>query len=177
MIANITRDVPKAAVSAIPPMFNQLRDSLNTRCNRSPIARMEYPSFDWALHPGGSAILGGAQKSLQLTDDHIRASLDVYQSFGNSSSPTVLIVLDKLRGMGDGRDHVVATSFGPGLIIEMCLMRRCRDVPRAQPLGLGFQDKLHRFWLSLQFKLRTIEKKTALGRRLSTTKSEYRSVV
>lgn len=63
-----------------------------------------------------------------LTDDHIRASLEVYREYGNSSSPTVLIVLNTLREKGTGRDAVVATSFGPGLLIEMIFMQRCRNI-------------------------------------------------
>lgn len=82
--------------------------------------------FDWALHPGGSAILEGAQKGMQLSDDQLRASHAIYKSRGNSSSPTVLIVLDRLRKMGEGRDNIVATAFGPGLAIEMSMLQRCR---------------------------------------------------
>lgn len=116
MIAVMTKEVPKTAVSAIPLMFDQLWAS--TPPNPS--------DFDWAIHPGGAAILRGAQQNLNLEDDHIRASIEVYQSHGNSSSPTVLIVLDRLRHMGKGRDDVVATSFGPGMMIEMCLLKRNR---------------------------------------------------
>jgi hypothetical protein len=123
MIATITDRVPKAAIGAILPIFGHLA------ADSTPV------DFDWAIHPGGAAILHGAQKSLQLSDDHIRGSLKVYRSHGNSSSPTVLVVLDELRRMGKGRDNVVATSFGPGLTIEMCMMKRCRTghlVPRSR---------------------------------------------
>lgn len=88
---------------------------------------MSPDDFDWALHPGGEAILSGGIKLLGLTEHHIRASREIYQTKGNSGSPTVLAVLDRLRTMGEGRDHVVATSFGPGLTIEMTLLRRCQQ--------------------------------------------------
>jgi type III polyketide synthase len=114
MIATITERVPKTAIDAILPIFDHLT------ADSTPA------DFDWAIHPGGAAILHGAQRSLNLSDDHIRASLKVYRSHGNSSSPTVLIVLDELRRMEKGRDNVVATSFGPGMTIEMCMMKRCR---------------------------------------------------
>jgi predicted naringenin-chalcone synthase len=123
MIATITERVPKTAIGAILPIFDHLA------------AGSTPTDFDWAIHPGGAAILHGAQRSLNLSDDHIRASLKVYRSHGNSSSPTVLIVLDELRGTEKGRDNVVATSFGPGMTIEMCLMKRCRTgdlVPRSR---------------------------------------------
>ncbi|KAH7346926.1 thiolase-like protein [Pyrenochaeta sp. MPI-SDFR-AT-0127] len=158
MIANMSKDVPKTAVSAITPMFNQLCGFSTTPFKLRPATRCESSGFDWALHPGGAAILEGAQKVLQLTDDHIRASLDVYKSYGNSSSTTVLIVLDKLRRMGDGRDRVVAASFGPGLMIEMFIMRRGRDVGEIHSLTLGLHDKIQRYWLAYQYRLRKIRK-------------------
>jgi type III polyketide synthase len=119
MIAAITKHVPKATIGAIESMFDKICDSTH--------APKDAKSFDWAIHPGGLAILKGAQQEMSLTDDHIRASLEVYRDFGNSSSPTVLIVLDTLRKKGAGRDGVVATSFGPGLLIEMIFMQRCRN--------------------------------------------------
>ncbi|KAJ4372667.1 hypothetical protein N0V86_008030 [Didymella sp. IMI 355093] len=82
MIATITKDVPKATIGAISSMFDHI-------CNPTG-APLDPSTFDWALHPGGLAILKGAQQAMKLTDDHIRASLDVYTKFGNSSSPTVL---------------------------------------------------------------------------------------
>jgi type III polyketide synthase len=164
MIATITKDVPKAALSAISPMFEQIRDLSNTSKNPRPLVQPEALEFDWALHPGGAAILQGAKQALHITDDHIRASLDVYQHYGNSSSPTILIVLDKLGRMGEGRDNVVATSFGPGLMIEMCMLRRCRFVAEPQSLAKGQHGKMHDFWLSLHSRLsrRVVQKGLAM---------------
>ncbi|KAF2995732.1 t3pks [Curvularia kusanoi] len=71
MIATITRDVPKAVVGAVSSMFSQICGSSHRH--------LEPTSFDWAIHPGGLAILRGAQLELGLTDDHIRDSLEVYQ--------------------------------------------------------------------------------------------------
>jgi 3-oxoacyl-[acyl-carrier-protein] synthase III len=139
MIATITAEVPRTAVSAISPMFEQLCNlAVNSR-KRTPHKTNYTPAeFDWAIHPGGAAILRGAQQSLNLIDDQIRASLKVYRSHGNSSSPTVLIVLDELRRMGKGRNNVVATSFGPGLTIEMCMMKRYRSTKVAPSLRSNF---------------------------------------
>ncbi|KAH9874073.1 hypothetical protein IAQ61_004701 [Plenodomus lingam] len=123
MIANITKHVPKTAVSAILPMLAHLHKS-----NSPPTSHLTPSEFDWALHPGGASILQGATDNLGLSQDHIRASLAVYENYGNSSSPTVLIVLNGLRKLGPGRDHVVAASFGPGIAIEMFLMQRCREI-------------------------------------------------
>jgi len=153
MIATLSKEVPKAAVSAIEPIFTQLCGT-SKLSNYSKLPSHHDPAeFDWAIHPGGAAILQGAKRSLHLTDDHIRASLDVYKHYGNSSSATVLIVLDNMRRMGKGRDDVVATSFGPGLTVEMCMMRRCRDV--AGP-GLPFpvpHSRMYAFWLALHSRM------------------------
>ena len=89
---------------------------------------MRTSDCDWALHPGGETIISGVKETMELTEHQLRASREIYRTRGNSSSPTVLIVLDKLRSMGKGSDHIVATSFGPGLAIEMALLRRCREL-------------------------------------------------
>ena len=83
--------------------------------------------FDWALHPGGGAVIDNVKDTIGLTEHQLRATREIYRTRGNSSSPTVLIVLDKLRNMGYGSDQVIATSFGPGLTIEMAMLRRCRE--------------------------------------------------
>ncbi|KAJ4984864.1 chalcone synthase [Stagonosporopsis vannaccii] len=154
MIATITKEVPKATVGAISNMFDQI-------CN-SAGEPLDPTTCDWALHPGGITILKGAQQAMSLTDDHIRASLDVYQKYGNSSSPTVLIVLDKMRRMGKGREDVVATSFGPGLMIEMFRMRRCRDVESRQALSPGVLAKAHRLVTSVLLRLLKSGKRPAV---------------
>ncbi|KAI4631956.1 uncharacterized protein J4E87_002663 [Alternaria ethzedia] len=116
----ISYDIEKhgTAIDAILPLFDRLRTALNTTHAAALATRNPASNFDWAIHPGGATILQGAKQALQLNDDHIRASLDVYHNYGNSSSPTVLIVLDKLRRMGEGRENIVATSFGPGRTYE-----------------------------------------------------------
>ncbi|KAK8070443.1 thiolase-like protein [Apiospora hydei] len=97
--------------------------------------------FDWALHPGGRVIIAGAQEELGLSDDHLRATKEIYQARGNSSSASVLAVLDLLRRRGRGRDHVAVASFGPGLVCEMVLLRRCRYVDEiARDEGRGAQN-------------------------------------
>jgi hypothetical protein len=153
MIATISRDVPGIAINAIMPMFDRIRAAYNTSPNAASVNHSHASNFDWAIHPGGATILQGAKQALRLTDDHIRASLDVYQNYGNSSSPTVLIVLDKLRSMGQGRENVVATSFGPGLTIEMCMLRRCLHVAPTSPTRGSEHTKMYTLWLSLHSRL------------------------
>lgn len=99
-------------------------DAYKQRIGRQNITETH---FDWALHPGGKAIIQNTKERMSLTDHQLRASEKIYRSRGNSSSPTVLIVLDELLRMGQGRSHIVAASFGPGLILEMAMMRRVTE--------------------------------------------------
>ncbi|KAK3333748.1 chalcone synthase B [Cercophora scortea] len=126
--AILSRNVPGYTKKAIRPMFEQLLPSYQAKAGTGTGTDLLQPdNFDWALHPGGGTIIEGAQQVLGLTGDQLRASREIYETRGNSSSPTVLAVLDELRRTGGrGRDHVVATSFGPGLMIEMAMLRRCR---------------------------------------------------
>jgi len=152
MLANITKDVPQTAIKAISPMYQQLIDSERAKQNNTKLPTSVPSDYDWAIHPGGASILQGAQQAIKLTDDHIRASLKVYQTCGNTSSPTVLIVLDKLRRMGRGRDQVIATSFGPGIMIEMFTMRRCRDEEPVVPVAPQINRRTQ-VWSRLRSKL------------------------
>ena len=78
-------------------------------------------------------MLTSVQKILGLSVDHLRASYDTYKSKGNSSSATIFGVMHRLRqpDMGEGRENVVACAFGPGVAIEMCILKRVRDVSPA----------------------------------------------
>ncbi|KAL8941663.1 MAG: hypothetical protein Q9211_001725 [Gyalolechia sp. 1 TL-2023] len=119
----LSKDVPSLTSEAIAPTFDRLLPSFMANGDEY---NLRAGHFDWALHPGGLAILEGAQQAMQLSKGHLQASYDIYRTHGNSSSPAVLTVLDALRKMGEGRDNVVATAFGPGLAIEMAMFKRCR---------------------------------------------------
>ena len=73
------------------------------------------------------SIIKGVEVAMSLSEDHLRASYDIYKHHGNASSVSVLAVLEKLRHMGNGRDGIVACSFGPGLTIEMAALQRSRS--------------------------------------------------
>jgi predicted naringenin-chalcone synthase len=79
----------------------------------------------WALHPGGRAILDSLQKGLNLSDDQMKASRAVLRSYGNLSSASILFVLKELLRSGDiNKDELCcAVAFGPGLTMEVALLR------------------------------------------------------
>lgn len=79
----------------------------------------------WAVHPGGRAILDKVEESLALGEMQIDASRHILAQYGNMSSATVLFVLAEILsrpGTGAG-ESVCAMAFGPGLTIETGLMR------------------------------------------------------
>ena len=74
----------------------------------------------------------GAEKALGLNPEHMRASYDTYINHGNSSSATIFSVMDRLRSKdmdayapgGRVKEYVVACAFGPGIAVEMCMLKR-----------------------------------------------------
>jgi type III polyketide synthase len=121
----LTRDVATGAAGAVAPMFSKLLPSFR---DKAGLPHATASDLDWALHPGGKAIISGVQESMGLSDAQLSATKHIYKTRGNSSSPTALIVLDTLRKAEGGKDHIVAVSFGPGMAIEMAFLRRCHPV-------------------------------------------------
>ena len=74
----------------------------------------------WAIHPGGPRILEAAEEALGLAREATADSRAVFVEYGNMSSPTVLFVLERLRGRRAPRP-CVALGFGPGLVVEAAL--------------------------------------------------------
>ncbi|KAF5004082.1 hypothetical protein FDECE_9397 [Fusarium decemcellulare] len=124
----LTPRVPKLAGASISPAFNDLKASLS----HLPPDYQNAVDFDWAMHPGGATILSGAERAMDITAEHMRASYDTYINHGNSSSATIFSVLNRLRSKemdvlapgGRVRDYVVGCAFGPGISVEMCMLKR-----------------------------------------------------
>jgi predicted naringenin-chalcone synthase len=70
----------------------------------------------WAVHAGGVAVLQQVGKKLELSDEALRFSYDVFRDYGNMSSPTVMFVLKKIieEGKPDRGDKGLLLSFGAG---------------------------------------------------------------
>jgi alkylresorcinol/alkylpyrone synthase len=78
----------------------------------------------WAVHPGGPRILDVVQERLELDASQLQDSREVLRDFGNCSSATVLLVLERiLEGGVPAGEHVVAMAFGPGLTLYAALLR------------------------------------------------------
>ncbi|KPM42895.1 hypothetical protein AK830_g3657 [Neonectria ditissima] len=120
--------VPKLTGAAVAPAFADLKASLPDL----PASYKEAADFDWAMHPGGATILTGAERAMNISAEHMRASYDTYINHGNSSSATIFSVMDRLRSKemdalapdGRVREYIVGCAFGPGITVEMCMLKR-----------------------------------------------------
>ncbi len=74
----------------------------------------------WAIHPGGPRILDAIAESLELGEDKLASAREVFATYGNMSSPTVLFIVEHLRGRRAPLP-CVALGFGPGLVAEAVL--------------------------------------------------------
>lgn len=80
---------------------------------------------EWAVHPGGRAILDEVQSAMGLPADALEASRNVLRDYGNMSSPTVLFVLKRLMERPAPRPVTTcAVAFGPGLTVETAVLER-----------------------------------------------------
>ncbi|KAI1342925.1 chalcone and stilbene synthase [Xylariaceae sp. FL0016] len=120
--------VPKLTEQVLAPSFAELMQSMPPL----PEAYREAADFDWAMHPGGLTILTNTERSMKISPEHMRASYDRYMNHGNSSSATIFSVMDRLRSKemdaiapsGQPKDFVVGCAFGPGISVEMCMLKR-----------------------------------------------------
>ena len=76
----------------------------------------------WLVHPGGPQILDCVEQSLGLGSEALNVSRSVLRQYGNMSSPTILFILKQLLESGP-RGLTLAMAFGPGLTIELTLMK------------------------------------------------------
>lgn len=129
--------VPSLAQGSVAPAFKDLLASI-------PGLPEEYQKpedFDWALHPGGATILTGVEKAMGISSEHLRASYATYMAHGNSSSATIISVMDLMRREemdcmapgGKVKDYVVGCAFGPGISVEVCLLKRNMQHGKGDP--------------------------------------------
>lgn len=78
----------------------------------------------WAVHPGGPRILSVVERELGLSPQAMAPSRATLAEWGNCSSPTVLLILDRLRRAEHPPQRVVMLAFGPGLTLYASLLER-----------------------------------------------------
>ena len=80
----------------------------------------------WAVHPGGPRVLDVVAERLGLAEEALGPSRAVLREYGNCSSATILMVIDRVLRERDLRPGaaVVALAFGPGLTLYGALLER-----------------------------------------------------
>lgn len=111
MLMNLSRKIPSLLREHIVSFGDML-------LNKIPASLCQ-----WAIHPGGKAILEAVEKAYGLNEKQTQASWKVLENFGNMSSPTFLFVLDELRSRPSIHEQIIGLGFGPGLSIEGILLK------------------------------------------------------
>jgi len=75
-----------------------------------------------AAHPGGPRIVDAIERALALDPESLATSRSVFAGNGNASSAGIFFVLEEMQRCGT-KGRVLAIAFGPGLSIELALMR------------------------------------------------------
>lgn len=80
-------------------------------------------NYDWAVHPGGKAILETFEEIFKLPKTALNHSWNILENCGNMSSATLLFVLENLYQKGFEHEETLAFAFGPGLSIEGIVLK------------------------------------------------------
>jgi predicted naringenin-chalcone synthase len=103
----LSRDIPSLIHDHISNFVDSLTD--NKDC-------------DFALHPGGKAILLSIENAVGIKREKSQASWNVMKKHGNMSSSSIIYVLQELLNHRQ-RETTCMLVFGPGLVIEGALLK------------------------------------------------------
>ncbi|MEZ0277562.1 MAG: type III polyketide synthase [Roseimicrobium sp.] len=108
--------VPEILGSELQPLLQRMLLPRDTACEMIE---------EWAVHPGGRAILDKVESGLGLSKTALTSSRRTLHDYGNMSSATVLFVLkDLLQSAQTSSASTCAVAFGPGLTVETALLQR-----------------------------------------------------
>jgi alkylresorcinol/alkylpyrone synthase len=80
----------------------------------------------WLLHPGGSRIISGLEACLSLPLEKTHWSWDSMREFGNTSSAAIFDVMRRyLEDEAAPKGWGIVAAFGPGVSVELLLVRSC----------------------------------------------------
>jgi alkylresorcinol/alkylpyrone synthase len=101
---------------------NSAREVANRLLARHGLSRNDIAW--WAVHPGGTAVLAQVAKKLNLDDQALRFSYNVFEHYGNMSSPSVLFVLRKILDSNQPQpgQKGMPLAFGAGFSAFAALM-------------------------------------------------------
>jgi predicted naringenin-chalcone synthase len=112
----LSSELPKIILEQAVPALNKILE-------RNGLKKEEIDH--WALHPGGRAILDSLQKGLELSEEKMIYSRNVLKNYGNMSSASILFVLKEIIEMKKVKkgDNICCVAFGPGLTMEVALLK------------------------------------------------------
>ena len=109
----LRRELPRAVEAHLRPAVDAFLETLDLTLEQIDVL---------AVHPGGPRIFDAVEHSLPGPRFGLDLSRRVFDQVGNASSAGIFFVLEALQVSGvQGR--VLALSFGPGLSIELALLR------------------------------------------------------
>jgi alkylresorcinol/alkylpyrone synthase len=79
----------------------------------------------WLFHPGGPRILAALERGLGIAARETRWSWESMREHGNTSSAAIFDVLRRYLEEPRPAEWALVAAFGPGVSIEMLLVRRC----------------------------------------------------
>jgi len=104
----------------VPEVLSRhIRALVDPMLSRAGLGVADVPG--WSVHPGGPRILDVVAGELGLTGTDMAASRAGLAEHGNCSSPTVLLILDRLMRAGT-RPPAMMMAFGPGLTLYAALL-------------------------------------------------------
>jgi acyl transferase domain-containing protein/predicted naringenin-chalcone synthase/ubiquinone/menaquinone biosynthesis C-methylase UbiE/acyl carrier protein len=120
----LSRDIPDLIFNNIEHFVKQMLGPKYGKLSNIPNL-----DADWAIHPGGKAILIAIEKVLNLSKERTYHSWQVMKERGNMSSSTILHILHQMieeQTVAQTRLRPITCCmvFGPGLTMEGCILRR-----------------------------------------------------
>lgn len=109
----LSPEVPKTLSTHVGPLLERLLE---------PSGLSIADVSGWAVHPGGPEILTAVQNTLGLGEPEMSPSWKILENYGNCSSATVLLILQRLLTEPGSTGPLVITAFGPGLSAHAALL-------------------------------------------------------
>ncbi|XP_015934538.1 chalcone synthase-like [Arachis duranensis] len=128
LVYYIGKEVPLLVSENIGKCIIEAFDSIGMMSNDV----MDWNNLFYVIHPGGPAILDRIEKKLGLKEEKLRASRHVLRQYGNMTSLSVIFILDEMRKRskiegksttGEGLEWGVLAGFGPGVSLEVIVLR------------------------------------------------------
>ena len=109
----LSRELPKVVESNLGSAVRSFLDAAGTTLDEIDLV---------AAHPGGPRIFDAVEQALRLEPPALVTSREVFEDFGNPSSAGIFFVFRAMQSRA-ASGRVLAIGFGPGLSIELALLR------------------------------------------------------